>query len=196
MKYRKLIVGLFIVLIAFPGSALAFYKPTRVIVPQFFGVECFNENICIDDKARLAEAETLRAEAITFVIKNIGAISKVPRFIFCCREECARKFGLYGAAAYNVGTYGIVIRTKGWEPHFVRHELIHHLQNERLGSIKASFLMPKWFVEGMAYALSDDPRRPIPVQELEQWRSQFEAWNTQGVTAETHKTIWQRAKQL
>lgn len=49
---------------------------------------------------------------------------------------------------------------RGWEPHFVRHEMIHHLQAERLSTLTL-LLKPRWFVEGMACALSDDPREPL-----------------------------------
>lgn len=178
-----------LVIFAFPSAALAFYKPTRVLLPQLFGVECPSENICIDDLTRLEAAEQLRAEAVDFVNSNVGRISRVPRFIFCNTQTCADKFGQYHAAAYNVGTVGIVIRTKGWRKHFVRHELIHHLQNERFGSINAFLFKPKWFLEGMAYSLSGDPRRPIPNDELEGYRTEFERWHD-------GSDIWTRAMHL
>jgi len=189
MKYRKYIYGFLLAAFIFPSSALAFYKPTRVLLPQLFGVECLTKQICIDDRAQLAEAEALRAEAIDFVTEKVGRISQVPRFIFCSTAACANRFGQYRTAAYNVGTFGIVIRTKGWKKHFVRHELIHHLQNERLGSINAFLFKPKWFLEGMAYSLSQDPRRPIPAAQLEKYRRDFEHWHD-------GSDIWKRAEQL
>lgn len=189
MKLQRSLLVLVVVLLASPGAAMAFYKPTRVLLPQLFGLECPTEKICIDDLTKLEAAEQLRAEAVDFVNDHVGQIHRVPRFVFCHTQVCADKFGQYHAAAYNVGTVGIVIRTKGWKKHYVRHELIHHLQNERLGSINAFLFKPEWFLEGMAYSLSADPRRPIPNDQLESYRTEFERWND-------GSDIWIRAKAL
>jgi len=58
-------------------------------------------------------------------------------------------FGLGQRACLTIGTLGIVINSRGWKPFYVRHEMIHHLQNEQLGMLTA-WTKPKWFVEGMA----------------------------------------------
>jgi hypothetical protein len=77
--------------------------------------------------------------------------------------------------AYTVGTVSMVIGHRGWRPYLVRHDLIHHLQNERLGGLNAWLLKPTWFREGMAYSLSQDPRHPLPAP-LEGYRKDFESW--------------------
>jgi len=56
--------------------------------------------------------------------------------------------------------------------------MIHHLQKERLRNIKAWLITPEWFMEGMAYSLSDDPR-PTLAPSWQQYRSEFEAWYRQ-----------------
>ncbi len=115
MRYPKIWLALSAILVAAPSAAFAFYKPSRVLLPSLFGVTCTSENICIDDISRLTEAMSLREGSIEFVTDNVGAISQVPRYIFCSTAICANSFGQYHAAAYNVGTFGIVVRTKGWE---------------------------------------------------------------------------------
>jgi hypothetical protein len=55
--------------------------------------------------------------------------------------------------------------------------MIHRLQIQRLG-IFAMWRAPQWFVEGMAYSLSEDPR-PLLAEAFQQYRSQFEAWYRQ-----------------
>jgi len=189
MRSSRIWLGLLALLIAMPSAALAFYKPTRVLVPSWFGVTCTVENICIDDLSRLPEAVALRDESVEFVTQRIGAVRQIPRYIFCSTAVCANRFGQYHAAAYNVGTFGIVIRTKGWKKHYARHELIHHLQNERLGSLRAFLFKPTWFLEGMAYSLSEDPRSPIPNAQLESYRERFNRWNKKS-------DLWGRAKKL
>lgn len=173
---RWLLAAGLLSLVLAPAGALAFYKPSRVVVPEWFGLRCADDGICIDDEARRGEALILRDEAVAFVSGVLAPPRRVPRFVFCAGEACARSFGMVHAAAYNVATLGIVIRPKGWHSHFVRHELIHHVQNERLGTAVAFLARPEWWREGMAYALSDDPRTPIPSALLECWRAGFERW--------------------
>jgi hypothetical protein len=163
-----------VVLLSLPFAAWAFIKPVRVLAPELAGVEC-DGRICTDDPARLKEAATLLDQAERYVRRNVGDMHGVPRAIFCSAAACSHAFGLESAAAYNFGTFAIVIGHKAWQPHFVRHELIHHLQSERLGSLDNWLLKPKWFREGMAYSLSGDPRRPLP-QPLEGYRAEFETW--------------------
>ncbi|MFD0916395.1 hypothetical protein ACFQ14_08255 [Pseudahrensia aquimaris] len=183
-RKRTLFAGLAAALILLPTVAFAIYKPSRVLAPHLFGVTCVENNICIDDPAHLKRAKRLRAEAIDFVHSNIAHIRNTPRMIFCHSLECSDAFGQFHAAAFNVGTHGIVVRMRGWERHFVRHELIHHVQNERFGSLYAFVFLPTWYLEGMAYSLSLDPRKPIPDETLEGYRARFDAW------AATQESIW------
>ena len=69
--------------------------------------------------------------------------------------------------------------------------MIHHLQNEHLGFLKASFMAPEWFIEGMAYALSGDPRSKLS-EPWESYRVRFRTWY-----AEIDKErLWLEASQL
>lgn len=158
-----------------PLAAWAFFKPVRVLAPELNGVSCVGEGICIDDPARLAEALGLYDGATRFVEEAVGAFAARPRVVFCARPACFDTFGFHRAAANTVGTFGIVIGPRGWAPHYLRHEMIHHLQNERIGSIRLWLRTPEWFVEGMAYALSADPRATLPGP-AQQQRARFEAW--------------------
>jgi len=174
MHIRKFLVAL-ILLHAVPVVAWAAFKPIRVLAPELLGLHCTAQGICIDDVRRLPEAEALRDEALVFVSSRVGRLQAVPRTVFCSSAECAKAFGFTSQGAYSVGTAGVVIGPRGWHPHFVRHEFIHRLQCERLGSLNAWLFKPNWFLEGMAYSLSEDPRRPLP-EPLEGWRREFEAW--------------------
>jgi len=171
---KKAIVA---VVLALPVAAWAFVKPVRVLAPELEGLKCEGP-VCVDDPARRAEAETLYRDAIQFVQMSFGAMQTVPRALFCSTPACSEKFGLDRRRAYNVGTAALVMSHRGWHPYFVRHELIHHIQNEHLGSLRTWLLKPAWFREGMAYSLSGDPRNPLP-EPLQGYRSRFEAWYKQ-----------------
>jgi hypothetical protein len=181
---------LLIAALAVPFAAWALIKPIRVLAPELAGVTCV-ERVCVDDISRLPEAQALAKEAIEFVQLNVGQLQRPPRMIFCSGKACSNSFGFTSNGAYNVATVGLVVSHRGWYPYYVRHELIHHLQNEHLGSLRAWLLKPDWFREGMAYSLSQDPRHPLP-EPLEGYRSQYEAWVKQVGTQQ----IWKEAEHI
>ena len=172
MRVRILVP--FIVLLLIPGASWAFYKPVRVLAPELNGVTCVGDVICMEDATRFEEASTLYAEAFAFVNATVDVMEQRPRAIFCSTQDCFQSFGFNRAAARTVGVSGIVIGPRGWKPRFMRHEMIHHLQAERLG-VYEQWRSPEWFSEGMAYALSGDPRRSLS-EPWQGYRSQFGAW--------------------
>ena len=181
---------LLIVLVSSPLAAWALYKPTRVLAPEWAGVTCVSDHICLDDLAREAEAAALHDEADEFVTSRVGAIERKPRAIFCASEACFRSFGFDRAAAHTVGTLGIVVGPRGWKEYYLRHEMIHHLQAERLGMIR-QWLLPDWFTEGMAYSLSGDPRPPL-TEPRKGYREKFERW----YRSVGKDQIWTEARKL
>ncbi len=161
-------------LVLSPVAAWTVYKPVRVLMPEWAGVSCVSDRICTDDTSRAAEAAALCDRSHAFVIASVGNIEAGPRVIFCASRACFRSFGFGHAAARTVGVSGIVLAPRGWRDHILRHEMIHHLQAERLGVIR-QWRMPGWFSEGMAYAFSEDPRPDLG----EPWqghRRRFERW--------------------
>src|SRR5881275_2914309 len=118
------------VLLICPVAAWCFVKPLRVLAPQLEGLAC-DEWVCVDDNSRRAEATRLYRDALDSVQASVGALHSVPRAVFCATSVCSDKFGFTEALAYDVGTFAVVISHRGWRPYLIRHELIHHLQNER-----------------------------------------------------------------
>ena len=187
MMIRFLIVAL----LALPVTAWAFFKPVRVIAPELAGVSCITDVICIDDPLLYEKASRLYENAIQFVDTSIGEIRHKPRVIFCSTDTCFHSFGLGKRSAATIGTFAIVVSPRAWEPYYVRHEMIHHLQKEQLGNLKAWISTPEWFMEGMAYSLSEDPRIVLS-QPWQQYRSQFDAWYQQV----GKQQLWAGAKNL
>jgi hypothetical protein len=190
MRLPSLKVRLLVMLAVVPLLAWFLVKPVRVLVPQLAGVSCLSASVCVDDTARLQEAEGLHAEAMAFVQNSLGAIEGNPRIIFCASQACADSFGLGARSAVTLATFGTVIGPRAWKPYYVRHELIHYLQAERLGTFSLLF-KPGWFVEGMAYGLSQDPRTPL-AEPWESHRKKFLAWHA----ALGKQTVWQGAEGL
>lgn len=182
---------LLILLLITPAIAWLLFKPVRVLAPQLVsGVSCVTETICMEDTARYDEAEALYNDVSSFLEASVASFENRPRIIFCSTQECFRSFGFNKSSAGTVGVSGIVISPRGWTRYYLSHEMLHHLQSERLGIYK-QWRSPEWFKEGMAYALSEDPRQELS-EPWQQYRSRFEAWY-QGVGKDR---LWQEAAKL
>ena len=181
---------LLVAVLCTPVSAWAFIKPIRVLAPEWNGLSCVNATICTDDMSRNEEAAKLYGEALHFVDSSVDLIEHKPRVIFCSSDACSRSFGLGKRSAITIGKLGIVIGPRAWKPYYVRHEMIHYIQYERLGMFKM-WREPKWFIEGMAYSLSEDPRRELS-EPFEQYRSQFNQWYRR--VGKEH--LWKDARKL
>jgi hypothetical protein len=191
-RFRRMLSGLTVASILFsPLSLWALWKPVRALKPEWAGVQCFEGNVCIDDATKLPQALALRAEAVSFVAGWAGSFDAAPRAIFCTTSVCDRSFGFKGNAAYNLGARALVVASRGWKPHYVRHELIHCVQVERIGGLRMLLHTPTWLIEGMAYSASQDPRRPL-TEPWETYRKSFEDWASQVPPRE----LWSQAAGL
>lgn len=167
----------FLLLVVVPAASWALVRPLRVVAPGLAGVSCVKTEICVDDESKRDEASALYSEATGFIGHRFGLTLRRPRVVFCSAEACAKSFGLGERSAVTVGTIGTVIGPKAWKPFYVRHELIHQLQGEQLGVV-STLLKPSWLVEGMAYAMSEDPREVLG-EPWQGYRTQFRAWYDQ-----------------
>ncbi|MGD8583309.1 MAG: hypothetical protein PVF35_05290 [Gammaproteobacteria bacterium] len=171
MIFFKWITFLSIILVL---VVIVFYKPSRILIPEINGVACATTSICIDDMNRLKEAEDLIARSVIEVEDKLGPLKNYPKSVFCSTQECYESFGFEHASAHAIGRSGIVIGPAGWQPHYVKHEIIHYWQAENIGVIRMLFI-DDWIIEGMAYALSDDPR-PELEQPWQTYRTRFSDW--------------------
>ena len=163
-----------VVLLLMPVVVWSSYKPIRVIFPQWNGVSCVTEQICIESPEKAEEAKVLYNSAVGFVNDFVGEVQSKPRVTFCSSAECFGAFGFRAPSkAKTVGLSGIVVGPDGWESHILRHEIIHHLQSEKLGIIR-QWRSPPWFKEGMAYSLSEDARNLT--EPFKSYREIFEVW--------------------
>lgn len=165
--------ALLLIFISFT-AAWFLVKPVRVTLPTVFGITCFDKVICLEDASKLGEAQRLYAESASFVSDTVGRIDGSPKVIFCSSVKCDNTFGLGARSAVTFGRMGTVIGHHSWHSHFVRHELIHFLQYERLGVLTV-LLKPKWIIEGMAYSMSLDSRSELE-EPWQNYRIMFNEW--------------------
>jgi hypothetical protein len=179
-----------LLLVVVPIVAWIFVKPIRVVLPKTQGMSCVSALVCVEDPETANSAMALYDEAFDFVTTNVTTLRSKPRLIFCSTDACANKFGLGARAALTFGKFGTVIGPRAWHAFLVRHEMIHYAQCEQLGVLKV-LRLPSWFVEGMAYSMSEDPRAPLD-QPFEEYRSAFVSW----YASIDKQLVWQAAKRL
>ena len=172
----------FLMLSVFLGAvALAVsVKSVRILAPQMFGLECVSETICIDEMDRLDEAVALLADAKSFVSEELGGIETEPTVLFCSTNDCFDRFSNPIVSAQYFWGARTILLGGDWQPFILRHELIHHWQNDNFGGLREALRLPMWFLEGMAYTLSRDPRDVIPNAEAHAQREQFVRWQSEG----------------
>ena len=188
-KHLKSIALIGVVLL--PVAAWVFYKPVRVLAPSLvWDIHCVTDKICIDNPEKFAQAKTLYMDALEFVESNVGRIESSPRIIFCSSQECYELFGFKNSAAQSLGTAGIVVSPRGWKYYYIRHEIIHHLQAEKMGMM-SQWRSPAWFKEGMAYGLSEDPRKTLS-DPFGMYREKFTQW----YDSVGRENIWGAARTL
>lgn len=159
-----------------PLSVWALVKPARLL-EKFKEVSCVGDTICTDDMTHFLEASKLYEGALQFLATSITPLQARPLIVFCSSEACYRSFGFNRTKGESIGRFCIVISPRGWNSYVIRHEMIHRLQYQQMGVLKM-YREPSWFIEGMAYSLSEDPRTEL-VQPYQQYRSQFQAWYAQ-----------------
>lgn len=188
---RAVLRRLFLVaILCAPLAAWGFCKPVRLVMPTLAGMSRITGNLYSDTPSQAEDATKLYNEAFNFVGLKIGAIKSCPRVVFCANVANAQFFGLGRASAMTADPCGILIGPRAWKPYYVRHELIHHLQYEHLGLYRYH-RCPAWFIEGMAYSLSEDPRVELP-QPAKNYRSKFEAW----MRSINKGQLWEEARKL
>lgn len=155
-------------------TSFAISRPIKLIFPNICGFKKVANNLFVDEISKSDEIQQLYQSTLENVIDEFKLKNFEPKVIFCSQIENFNKFGLHKEAAHAFWPFAIVISPRGWQKHYLKHEFIHFIQVKKLGIIK--FLsMPDWFIEGMAYALSDDPRGTLS-EPFESYRLEFKNW--------------------
>ncbi|MBT8131052.1 MAG: hypothetical protein KJO35_02190 [Gammaproteobacteria bacterium] len=181
--------SILLVLLCLPVAAWAFAKPIRILAPGVFGVVCHGA-VCVEDEERSDGAVVLYDEAYAFVESRLSKLHTKPRVIFCSTTRCYRFFGGGRELAISYPRIGSIISAAAWKPHFVRHELIHHLQFQQLGAV-GTMLDPAWFREGMAYSVSEPPEQDLPPQ-FREYQERYDLWSRSVDPGQ----LWVAAKRL
>jgi hypothetical protein len=149
-----------VVLLAAAGSfASCGYRPW-VLVLALSGTERVSDQLWVEHGMPVtARAALLQAIAVarSRLARTFGTVCSSPRVVACCTEGKARSLGLRGRAlALTVRGPAILLGPGGLAVEEVLHEWTHAELDARLPRAVVHRL-PRWFDEGLARVVSDDP---------------------------------------
>lgn len=158
-RSRSLLLAASFLAAAVPIAAWAFFKPIRIVAPQFNGVTCAGA-VCVENTSTLPAAVQLHDAAMANVAEKLRPLKSPPLTVFCSTSHCYESFGGTGRGI-TVFHLGVVIPPDSWQSYVVEHEFIHMLQAQELG-LRGRERTPPWFKEGMPFFVSAPPPFELP----------------------------------
>ena len=171
--------------------------------PKTFGLDEVNPRLYVE-RAMTAEQRQEVQRRIdlgrTQVERFYGSITTTPYFVVCVTRECDVRFGSYGQPAAAYGEVAIRLWAKDLSAPVVAHvahELSHAELYHRVGGWWYARTIPRWFDEGVAVLVANEPRHSeenwreiqrqrLPIPKLDELMS-FSDWgvavNKYGETA-------------
>jgi hypothetical protein len=164
-------------------------KPLRILAPQADGMIC-RAAVCVEDPAQMRRAQRLQREAMAAVDHKLVAIKSPPLTIFCSTRKCYRSFGGGAERGATLFDLGVILPPGSWVPYIVEHEYIHMLQAQELG-LMGRCLRPDWYIEGMAFSVSDPPAWDLPAY-ARPLVARYVAWERRT----GRENVWREARRL
>lgn len=87
-----------------------------------------------------------------------GDVRTRPVIVACLTRTCDERFGSYGGRAAAYGDIAIRLSAEGQSAPLIAHEWSHAEVYRRAGGWWKSRQMPRWFDEGIAVVVADEPR--------------------------------------
>lgn len=136
-------------------------QQSRVLLPaHWIGMQAVQEDVWVERTAtseQRVKAIALRDEARSRVAAVVGVVQSSPKHLFCFTEACYQGFGGGSSRARSFSSLRTLMGPDAFSNADVAHEWWHVELFHRLGYW--SFRMvPRWFDEGLAVWVSDDPR--------------------------------------
>ena len=140
----------------------------RMWFPTTFGMDEVHPRLYVEPAMTAEQRQEVqgqidsgRAQAERFY----GGITASPYFVACVTSACDLRFGSYGQRAAAYGDLAIRLWTKGLSAPVVAHEWSHAELYHRAGGWWYARKIPRWFDEGVAVAVANEPRHSV-----ENWR--------------------------
>lgn len=151
---------LLLVLAALGLQACSTVKSAKLLVPAALDMELIAPRVYVDPK--MAEEQRLAlSQAIIHARQRIrlyyGNVAADPEIFACATEQCFRQLGGVSARAKAYGTSKLLLSPRGLTVPMIAHEWSHAEFSTRVGGYFAAKDVPRWFDEGLAVLVSNEP---------------------------------------
>ncbi|WP_336215115.1 hypothetical protein [Nonomuraea sp. LPB2021202275-12-8] len=150
-----LIAGTLGVVVAYPSVAATTCPGCYGLTELHPGVYT-EQGLSDEQRAHVTRVvETARRRVSDFYGGQAGS----PALLICLTEDCYQRIGGGKERGIAVLNRAVMLSPRGLDPVIASHELSHVELHERLGGGSD---IPQWFDEGLAVAVSNDPRYLAP----------------------------------
>lgn len=162
---RKAVIAVAIALLAIVGGGGFVFRNElrllRVFAPEAFGMITAGDGLYVDPAMtaeQTAAVRGLRQSAEDRLREAFQDVITAPSIIACATEECFRSFGGNAQRALSFGDRAILLSPRGLTLPILTHERSHNELYARLWGWRGAFLtVPRWFDEGLAVVVSNEP---------------------------------------
>ena len=133
----------------------------RMWFPKASGLDEVHPHLFVEPAMSTAQRQEVqrqiaigRAEVAAFY----GDVVTTPYFVACVTAECDERFGSYGQRAASYGDMAIRLSARGLSAPLVAHEWSHAELFHRAGGWWRAGKIPRWFDEGVAVVVANEPR--------------------------------------
>ncbi|HLA35465.1 MAG TPA: hypothetical protein VJ001_11435 [Rhodocyclaceae bacterium] len=133
----------------------------RMLSPQLFGMDKVASGLYIEPVMTQEQRDELSKQIAigrTSVERFWGEITTSPYFVACVTNICAARFGSQGDRATAFGDRAIRLSPNGLIAPLVAHEWSHVELYHRMGGVLHMEKIPRWFDEGIAVVIANEPR--------------------------------------
>ena len=141
----------------------------RVWFPKISGLDEINPHLYVEPVMSANQRRELQQQiemGRATVDAFFGSVIAQPYFIACQTSTCDERFGSYGQRAAAYGDFAIRLSAKGQSAPLIAHEWSHAEVFRRAGGLWQASKIPRWFDEGLAVVIADEPRHSE-----ENWRN-------------------------
>lgn len=162
--WMALVVGSAAVL-SILGTLLAYPAAAAAACPQCYGFRALEPGVSVERGATGAQRDQVQrvvAASRKRVRRFYGRLLTHPRILVCETEPCYARFGGRSRGKTLLDRV-VVLSPRGISVVIASHELAHAQTHARIGLIRTvRGDLPRWFDEGLAVVVSNDPRYLAP----------------------------------
>lgn len=140
----------------------------KLLAPGMFSMVDIGDGLHVDPTMTVEQRTALRAArqaAAEQLHEVFPEVITAPPIIACATEECFRSFGGGRQRGLAFGDWVILLSPRGLTQPILTHELCHVELHAWLGTWKSLTMIPRWFDEGLAVVVSQEPTHSETVWE-------------------------------